>query len=389
MNKHIIAQRMNQFDSTHLSRAFARAAAMTNPIDLSIGFPEDDTPGIIKKAGIKAIQNNKTRYTPPNGTLALRSALAAKLELMNGIAATPETVSVTPGATTGILLAYLALLNPGDEILLPDPYFPPYRDIATMLGAVPVLIDTFPDFQLTARRIEPLITENTRVLVINTPNNPSGAVYPEIELRRIARLARKHNITIIADEIYEHFAYDIPHFSIGSIYHQTLTLNGFSKAYAMTGWRLGYMAGPLAIIAAINQLQQYIVFSSSSIAQEAGVAALRFDPSKLTDKYRRKRDLVREYLADSYHLAGSQGAFYAFIPVPTGHNDISFARAAVEKNVIILPSRAFSMHTDYVRIAFATDRSKLERGLKIMRELATDSLVATPIINGAVAESPN
>lgn len=378
MQRHLIAHRLSQFDSTPLSNAFARAAAMNNPIDLSIGFPEDDTPGIIKKAGIKAIQNGQTRYTPSNGTLALRSALAAKLELTNGISATPETVSVTPGVTTGILLAYLALLNPGDEVLLPDPYFPPYRDIATMLGAVPVLVDTFPDFQLTVKRLEPLITEKTRVIVINSPNNPSGAVYPEAELRKIAKLAKKHNLIIIADEIYEHFAYDTPHFSIGSIYPQTLTLNGFSKAYAMTGWRLGYMTGPSAIITAINQLQQYIVFSSSSIAQEAGIAALRYDPSKLTTKYQRKRDLVREYLSDSYSLAGSQGAFYAFVPVPEGHNDISFTHAALDKNVIILPSRAFSQHTNYVRIAFATDKSKLERGLKILRTLGKD--LATPPI---------
>lgn len=372
MQRHLIAHRLSQFDSTPLSNAFARAESMTDPIDLSIGFPEDDTPGVIKKAGIKAIQKGQTRYTPSNGTLALRSALAAKLELKNGISATAETVTVTPGVTTGILLAYLALLNPGDEVLLPDPYFPPYRDIATMLGAVPVLVDTFPDFQLTASRLEPLITEKTRVIIINSPNNPSGAVYPESELRKIARLAKKHNLIIIADEIYEHFAYDVPHFSIGSIYPQTLTLNGFSKAYAMTGWRLGYMTGPLAIISAINQLQQYVVFSSSSIAQAAGIAALQYDPSNLTTKYRRKRDMVLEYLSGTYDLSGSQGAFYAFVPVPKGHNDISFTHAALDKNVIILPSRAFSQHTDYVRIAFATERKKLERGLKILRTIGKD-----------------
>lgn len=377
MQRHLIAHRLSQFDSTPLSNAFARAAAMTNPIDLSIGFPEDDTPGIIKKAGIKAIKNGQTRYTPSNGTLKLRSALAAKLELTNGISATPETVTVTPGVTTGILLAYLALLNPGDEVLLPDPYFPPYRDIATMLGAVPVLVDTFPDFQLTAKRIEPLITDKTKVIVINTPNNPSGAVYPEAELSKIAKLAKKHNLIIIADEIYEHFAYDTPHFSIGSIYPLTLTLNGFSKAYAMTGWRLGYMTGPVAIISAINQLQQYVVFSSSSIAQEAGVVALGYDPTKLTAKYQRKRDLVRVYLEESYHLAGSQGAFYAFVPVPPGYNDISFTHSALDKNVIILPSRAFSHRTDYVRIAFATDRAKLVRGLKILRTIGKDMAPAS------------
>ena len=155
----------------------------------------------------------------------------------------------------------------------------------------------------------------------------------------------------------------------------------------MTGWRLGYMTGPLDIITAVNQPQQYVVFSSSSIAQEAGIAALQFDPNRLAAKYSIKRDLVRDYLTGSYKLAGCQGALYAFIPVPTGHNDISFALAAANKNVIILPSRAFSKHTNYVRIAFATDKSSLERGLKIICRLAKDNLAASPKVKSALVEA--
>ena len=370
MRRHLIADRLSQIDSTPLSKAFERAAQLIDPIDLSIGFPEDDTPHEIKMAGIAAIQHGKTRYTPSNGTLELRTALAAKLERVNGISATLDTVSVTPGLTTAIMLTYLALLNPGDEILLPDPYFPPYRDIALMLGAVPLQIDTFPDFQLTAERIEAVITDKCRVLVINSPNNPSGAVYPEYELRKIAKLAKKHHLVIISDEIYEHFAYDVEHFSIGSIYPQTITLNGFSKAYAMTGWRLGYLTGPISIIASINQLQQYIVFSSSSIAQEAGIAALRYNPKQLTDKYLRKRNALRSGLETYYELAGAQGAFYAFLPVPKGYSDISFCREALDHNLILLPSRAFSSRTDYVRVAFAANIKQLQAGIDVLRSLA-------------------
>lgn len=370
----MLAKRLEHFDSSLIRQAFDRAGDIPGSIDLSIGFPEDDTPDYIKAAGISAIQEGFTRYTPSNGVFELRAAIAEKLTRENNIKVTPDGISVTPGLTTAISLAYLTLLDPGDEVLLPDPFFPPYRDVARMIGAVPILVDTHPSFQLTAELIEPHITHRTKLLVINSPNNPSGAVYPERELRKIAQLMRKHNITIISDEIYEHFAYDTRHFSIGSVYPRTLTFNGFSKAYAMTGWRVGYVAGPLDIIEAINQLQQYIVFSSSSIAQKAALAALRKSPSKLTRKYKAKRNMVLKYLEPAFEVYGSQGAFYAYVRLPHGITDIEFVTEAAKQGVIVLPSRAFSSHTDYIRIAFAAKHSDLVQGLKRILK-AYDSLL--------------
>ncbi len=364
----MLAKRLQNFDSSLIRQAFDRAGDIPGSVDLSIGFPEDPTPDYIKAAGIKAIEDNFTRYTPSNGIFELRAALAEKLTRENNVNVTPAEISVTPGLTTAIMLAYMAILDPGDEVLLPDPFFPPYRDVAAMAGAVPVLIDTQPSFQLTAALVEKHITPRTKVLVINSPNNPSGAVYPERELRKIAKLAAQHNLIIISDEIYEHFAYDTKHFSIGSVYPNTVTFNGFSKAYAMTGWRVGYMAGPREIIDAVNQLQQYIVFSSSSIAQKAALAALRQSPKKLTNKYRAKRDLVLKYLEPYFEIYGSQGAFYAYVRLPDGITDIQFATEATKHGVIVLPSRAFSTHTDYIRIAFATNHVQLVRGLKRVRE---------------------
>lgn len=368
----MIAKRLQKFDSSAIRNAFERALEIPDPIDLSIGYPEDNTPDYIKSAAIKAINDNFTRYTPSDGMFELRAAVAEKLARENSIKVNPEQVSITPGVTTGILLTYLAILDPGDEVLLPDPYFPPYRDLAIMVGAKPIYIDTFPDFQLTAEKIKPHITRKTKAIVINSPNNPTGAVYPAAELRKIAAVAKKRGLIVISDEIYEHFNYDGGHFSIGSVYPNTITLNGFSKAYAMTGWRVGYIAAPADISQAIKELQQYIVFSPCSISQKAALAAFRHSPENLTNKYRAKHDLTVQTLAKEFDVHGSEGAFYTFVKIPNGVTDLEFVEQAADKSVIILPGRAFSNRTDYVRIAFAADRTTLTKGLKLIVQLSEE-----------------
>jgi aspartate aminotransferase/aminotransferase len=358
-----LANRLKNFDSSTIRNAFSLAGHIIDPIDLSIGYPADDTPKYIKQAGIDAVKSNHTRYTPTNGIPELRDALSKKLLEDNDIDVLAENITVTPGVTTAILLCYLALLDPGDEVLLPDPFFPPYRDLASMLGAQPVLVDTAPSFQLTAELIEPLITKKTKVLVINSPNNPSGAIYPEKELRKIVSLARKHNITIISDEVYEYFIYTTPHFSVGSIYDNVLTLNGFSKSYAMTGWRVGYVAGPQPLIEAINELQQYIVFSSSSIGQYAALEALKNKPA-IAGKYKNKRDLSLAELSRAFpNIHGADGAFYIFLQLPPETEDMRFVNQVSHKGVIILPGSAFSQHKNYVRVSFASEEKNLKEGL--------------------------
>ncbi len=367
-NQHI-AKRLKNFDSSAISSAFSAGEKIKNPIDLSIGFPEDPTAESIKNAAVKAINQNFTRYTSSNGIIELRSAIAKKLKCENGLRANESTVSVVPGLTTGVLMCYLALLDPGDEILLPDPYFPPYKDLAALVGAKPVLINTFPDFQLTAEKIKPYITPRSKVLIINSPNNPTGAVYPRQELEKIAMLAKQHSLIIISDEIYEYFAYDTKHFSIGSIYPKTLTLNGFSKAYAMTGWRIGYIAGPLGIIKTINELLQYAVFSTNSISQKAALAALQTKTNGITKKYHEKRDLTLHLYGKNFKVEGAQGAFYTFVKLPKGITDLKFVELAAKKGVIILPGRAFSSRTNYVRIAYCNNYHQLIRGIEIINKL--------------------
>lgn len=340
---------------------------LEDPIDLSIGVPEELTAEHIKAAGIRAIQEDKTLYTPANGLPELREKLAEKLHKENGINASPEAVTIVPGLTTGQLLVYLAILDPGDEIIVFDPYYPPYTHLAQMIGAYVVTIPTLPTFQPDIEELKASITDRTKAIVINSPNNPTGAVYPEETLREIADIADKHGILVISDEIYEHFVYEkAEHFSIGSIYPNTLTMNGFSKEFAMTGWRVGYIHGPQDIIDAVNELQQYVVFSSSSIAQYAALAALDQRP-ELTERYTKKRKFALDGLKSlGFDIQGANGAYYAFLKAPKDLTDIEFVERAALHNLILVPGRAFSRLHGYVRLSYGADLHTLERGMKAL-----------------------
>jgi aspartate aminotransferase/aminotransferase len=368
-----IAQRLSYFDSSDFRDAISKQSLLTDPVDLSIGVPEELTPEHIKAAGIRAITEDKTTYLPTNGLRELREALAHKLQTENAIPCTPESVTIVPGLTTGQLLVYLAVIDPGDEVIVFDPYYPPYPHLAKMVGGSVTYVSTLPTFQPDLAALEASITDKTKLIVINSPNNPSGAVYPEETLRAIALLAEKNNILIVSDEIYESFSYDTPHFSIGSVYPNTITVNGFSKEYAMTGWRLGYIAGPQEIIDAINELQQYVVMSSSSIAQHAAVAALKQKPTHLLEKYRAKRDyIVNRLKAAGYHIMGAEGAFYIFVKAPHNLTDVEFAERASTHGLIVVPGRAFSQLHGYIRISYGASMDTIRRGVIILEEIAQE-----------------
>jgi aspartate/methionine/tyrosine aminotransferase len=363
------AKRLEDFDSGKIRQAFELAEEIPHQIDLSIGFPEENTPDNVKQAGIRAIEGDYTKYLPTNGLPELREVIAEKLRSENNISATADNVTITPGLTTAILLCYLAILDPGDEIILPDPMFPPYYELTKIAGAAPVLLSTFPDFKLTSEAVKAKITPKTKAIVINSPNNPTGSIYERAELEKIAALAERHGLIVISDEIYEHFSYDKPHFSIGSIYEATLTLNGFSKAYAMTGWRIGYISGPPDIVDAINQLQQYIVFSSSSIAQYAALEAIKHPPHYLKEKYQAKRDLARRILSETFpEMPGGEGAFYYFLKLPDGLEDRKVVNQLYHSGVIVLPGSAFCGKNNYIRISFAGNINDLQSGLERVQQ---------------------
>ena len=369
----LIAQRLSYFDSSDFRDAIKKQTQLENPVDLSIGVPEELTPLHVKAAAFRAIADDKTTYTPANGILELREALAHKLQTENNIPCDANNITVVPGLTTGQLLIYMALLDPGDEVVLFDPYYPPYPHLASMLEARVVYVSTLPTFQPDLGALKASITDKTKLIVINSPNNPTGAVYPEETLRAIAAIAGEHNITLISDEIYEHFVYNGKHFSVGSIYPNTITMNGFSKEYAMTGWRLGYICAPQPIIDAINELQQYVIMSSSSIAQHAALAALQHKPTDLVDRYRKKRDLVVKRLSKlGYNIEGMQGAYYAFVKTPNDLTDTEFVERATTHGLILVPGRAFSMLHGFVRISYGADLHTLEKGLDILEKLSQE-----------------
>lgn len=361
-----ISNRLEAFDSSIFREVFLKQQSLTNPIDLSVGMPEDATPLHIKAAGIHAITNDKTGYTPANGLPELREEIRKKLIRENNIQVNIDQITTVPGLTTGQLLVYMSILDPGDEVIVMDPGYPPYIQLAKALGAEVMPVLTLPSFQLDIPEIEASITNRTKAIVINSPNNPTGAVYPEKDLRKLAKIAEKHNVYIISDEIYEHFVYEGTHFSIGSIYADTITMHGFSKEYSMTGWRLGYISGPSDVIDAINELQQYAVFSSSSIAQHAALEAIK-SVHDVKQKYLNKRNLVLKSLKDcGVQVTGGDGSYYVFFKAPNDMTDLEFVNIALNHNLIIIPGRAFSSRHGFVRLSYGAPIEVVDEGTKII-----------------------
>lgn len=364
-----ISKRLDSFDSSVFRNLFVHQQILKDPIDLSVGSPEDQTHHRVKQAGINAINNDLTGYTPANGLSELRHTLANKLYKENNIMLPANQITVVPGLTTGLLLVYMAILDSGDEIITIDPGYPPYEQLAKAMGAEVMSVQTLPSFQLNLPAIKASITDKTKAIVINTPNNPTGAVYSEKDLRALAKIAEEAGVYIISDEIYEHFVYDGEHFSIGSIYPDTISMFGFSKQYSMTGWRLGYVCGPYDVVEGINELQQYSIFSSSSIAQHAAIEALNLKEN-LVNKYRKKRDLVVSELKKAgLEVSGAQGSYYAFFKAPNNLTDLEFAEKLLDHNLVLVPGRAFSSRHGYMRLSYGAPIEVVKKGLDELQKV--------------------
>jgi aspartate aminotransferase len=292
-------------------------------ISLSLGEPDFNPPDYIRQAAIDAINGNYHAYTPVDGYLELREAICRKFKRDNNLTYKPSQIVVSTGAKQSIANAALVLLNPGDEVLLPAPYWVSYSAIATMAEAkfieIPSTIET--DFKITPQQLEAAITPKTKMIFFNSPNNPSGTVYTEQEYRALARVLEKYpNIYILSDEIYEHIHYGAPNFSfaaIESMYDRTITVNGVAKAFAMTGWRLGYLGAPEWIAKACTKLQGQVTSGTNSIAQRATIAALDNPVSRIqfmVDEFHKRRDLVIDLLRkiDGIKVNVPKGAFYVF-----------------------------------------------------------------------------
>lgn len=363
----MIAHRMSKLDSSGIRKVFDLAQKMQNPVNLSIGQPDFDVPEEIKTEAIKAIQDGTNKYTVTQGITELRDGLLKRLRMERGVNA--ESIMVTSGVSGALTLAFMVLVNPEDEVIIPDPAFVSYKHLANFCGGKPVFVDTYPDFTLTAARVQPHITKKTKILILNSPANPTGVMCTTRELKEIAELSKKHNLLVISDEIYHDYDYNHEFDSIGRHYEKTLILDGFSKSFAMTGWRMGYAAGPAHIINEMIKLQQYTFVCAPSPAQYAVAKSLGTDLSKYIASYKEKRDLMYDGLKDTYHVIKPGGAFYLFPRVPWG-TDEEFVTAAIQKNLLVIPGSVFSERHTHFRISYAATEDTIKRGIDILNNLA-------------------
>jgi aspartate aminotransferase/aminotransferase len=370
-----ISARALGVDASGIRKVFDLAAKMKDPINFSIGQPDFDVPQPCKQAAIDAIQNGHNRYTQTQGIASLRSRLRQQLTAELG--RDPGEVLITSGVTGGLVLAILALINPGDEAIFADPYFVMYKHLLTLAGGKPVSVDTYPDFALHPERIEQAITPRTKLLVLNSPSNPTGAVMSDQQVRAAVDIARRHDLLLLSDEIYEPFVYDTAPGQTGRLaspahyYEKTILLRGFSKSHAMTGWRLGYAAGPAAIISQMTKLQQYTFVCAPSPLQVAAEVAMEVSMETARQEYARKRDLVYEGLRHKFQIVKPRGAFYIFPQAPRGMTGSEFAAKAIENNVLIIPGNVFSDRDTHFRISYATTDQKIIQGCEILCRLAS------------------
>lgn len=373
-------------------RVDALRAAGVEVIDFTIGEPDFPTPNHIAQAGITAINQGVTRYTASTGTLALRQAIVDKLRNENGLDYTVANIIVGGGAKQVIFSAFAATINPGDEVIVPAPYWVSYPDMALLHGGRPVFVTCHPanGFKLTAQALENAITPRTRWLVLNTPNNPTGAVYTHDELVALAKVLEKHpNVLLMTDEIYEHFVYEgVKHACPAAVSDvlrdRTLLINGLSKSYAFTGWRIGYGAGPADLIKAINLLLSQSTSCASAISQAAAVVALSGPQecvSQNVSNYEIRRNLIVKLLNDIPGISclKPDGAFYVFPSVegllgrktPDGKkltSDIDVMNYFLDSaKVATIDGTSYGL-SPYLRLSFATSIETIERGCRAMAQ---------------------
>ncbi len=346
-------------------------------VDMGLGEPDFNTPEHIINEACKAMKEGKTNYAPAQGIPELREAIAEKLREENDIPASPENVIVTAGAKYAIYEAMQVLINPGDEVVLLEPAWVSYEACILLAGGKPVFVKHSQDFR--SADIEEFITRKTKMIVVNSPNNPIGVVYPFQFLKKVADLAVDHDLYILSDEVYEKIIFDGEHVSIASfdgLFDRTITVNAFSKSYAMTGWRLGYAVAEKSIIDRMRKIQSHSISSPTTFVQYAGIAALKGSQEfvrKMVEEFRRRRDFIVEGLEElGFEFAPPEGAFYIFMN--TGMDGDEFSEKFLEKyHVAVTPGSSFGRnYAEWVRLSYATSldriREMLRRLESFMRE---------------------
>jgi len=376
LRREVLSQRVRQVKPSGIRKFFDIINTMPDVISLGVGEPDFVTPGHIRQAGIRSIELGHTRYTSNYGMLELREELAAMLHRRYGLTYDPKSeLLVTVGVSEGVDLAMRTIIDPGDEVISPDPGYVAYEADVIFAGGVPVTVPTYAkyEFAVRASEIAPAITPRTKMILIGNPNNPTGAVIPQVELEGIAKLAIEHDLIVAIDEVYSRLVYDHEHRSIASLpgmCERTILLDGFSKAYAMTGWRIGYVAAPAPILEAMLKIHQYAIMCAGTAPQEAALEALRHgedDILMMHEAYARRRRMF----VDGLNRIGlpccePRGAFYAFPYIgDLGLTDEEFAEKLLfEEHVAVVPGSAFgSAGAGYVRCAYCSAFDQLEEAL--------------------------
>ena len=357
-------------------------------IGFGAGDPDFNTPDYIKEAGIAAIEHNETRYTPSSGTVELRKAICQRLKADCGVEYTPQQISVSNGAKPCVYVALRALVNPGDEVIIPEPCFVCYEPITTLSGGVPVHVACRQEdeFRLRADALKAAITPKTKLLIMPFPNTPTGAVMEREDLEAVAEVLRGTNIMVLSDEIYAELNYGLrPHVSIATLpgmAERTIVVNGFSKTYAMTGWRLGYACGPAPLIRIMTKIHQSAIMSAPTTSQYAAITALKEcdgEIDRMRDEYNMRRRLVVKSFNDmGLTCFEPRGAFYAFPCIKsTGMSSQDFCTKLLEqKHVAIIPGDAFGASGEgYARISYAYSVEHLKEALRRIREFLQENSI--------------
>jgi len=378
-----LAARIRDVPSSGIRRYFDIAATMKDVISLGIGEPDFVTPPRIVEAGIQSLRDGKTGYTSNSGILELREAIAAQLARLYGVRYTADEILVTVGVSEALTLAMLCLIEPGDEVVIPEPCFVSYGPAVAFAGGRAVYVPTRVEhqFEVTAADIERALTPRTKMLFLGYPNNPTGAVLTRARLADIADVARRRDLLVVSDEIYDRLVYGIAHICVPALpgmQERTVLLGGFSKAYAMTGWRLGFAAGPPEVVKALRKMHQYVIMSAPTTAQFAAIAALR-DAEPDVERMRRAYDERRRTIVAGLNRLGlptfePRGAFYCFPDIrASGRDEETFATQLLEqKAVACVPGSAFGPSgKGYVRCAYTTGLPQIEEALNRIGDFLT------------------
>ncbi|MDI3542690.1 MAG: aspartate aminotransferase [Candidatus Atribacteria bacterium] len=392
------AERVKKIEPSATLSISARATALKKEgkdvISFSAGEPDFDTPLVIKEEAKRAIDEGFTKYTPTSGTAELKEAISKKLERENGLFYLPQEIIVSCGAKHSLFNAILSLCNPGDEVLLPKPYWVTYLEQIKLAEGKPIFLEPSPStLTVKIEEIKKALTPRTRLLILNNPSNPTGVVWEEEELKELADLVKERDLIIISDEIYEHLVYDGAQVksiaTFPGMKERTIVINGVSKTFSMTGWRIGYAAGPREVIEAMGRLQDHSTSNPTSISQRAAEKALTSDPvlvKEMVEKFNERRKLMMQYLSEipSVTFPTPRGAFYIFANFSSylGKNykgkpindSLQLTELLLEEaQIACVPGIAFGME-GYLRFSYATSEKNIEKGMERLKNFVSQTI---------------